>query len=408
MMKYLAKIFFCVLLTLFSCQEKEVKKEGEIVDIPKELLSKERITSILNRQIELLPIQFLNDSTLYPQILLPIGYEYAIAGKDDFEGYSIDDYDEYIWGDLTIREDKAIAINIESGKDYDAYGISEDIVLLPSENKDAITFDKLKKSISDAEEETWEDLIIEYQDTNSVIYSFRDGFNVVYFEYDEIHEYFIVYEAVIDMMDLNRKENFEMALFSLGMAKKITSEPNNNLDFVGKPWEDYFNNHPIITIKGYNYALKDVDKEMKIFMEENEEIDLRSLYNYKTFDFYYASKKFDTSFLNIINSLKEGSMLDKNLTKKMNDGKVEWEFRERSFRSDGFMVAVKQEGNAYIITTDSKNYDGEISFKNNFYYRIEKNNKVFYFRKGGVDKNSTDFYKKMLDYYMEHNTLMIE
>ncbi|MCL5128592.1 hypothetical protein [Algibacter sp. L4_22] len=408
MMKYLVKTFFCVFLTLFSCQEKEESNQIEIVDTPKELLSKERIASILNRQIDLLSIQYLNDSTLYPQISLPVGYEYDITVEDAFEDYEASDYEEYIWGDLTIREDRAVAIDIESGEDYDAYGISEGIVLLPSKDKDAITFEKIKKNISDAEDKVWEDLIVEYQDANSVIYSERDGFNVVYFEYDEIHEYFIVYEAVIDMMDLNRKENFEMALFSLGMAKNLTKEPKNNEDLAVKSWADYIDTYPAVTIKAYNFALKDIDKEMRVFMEENEEIDLRSLYNYKTFDFYYASKKFDTSFLNIINSLKKGAMLDKNLVKQVNDGKTEWEFRRRTFRSDGFMVNVKHEGNAYVITKDSKNYDGETSYADHFYYRIEKHNKVFYFRKEGVDKNSADFYKKMLDYQMEHNTLMIE
>ena len=407
-MKYLVKTFFCVFLTLFSCQEKEESKQVEIVDTPKELLSKERITSILNRPINLLPIRYLSDSTLYPKISLPIGYEYDITGKETFEDYEASDYEEYIWGDLTIREDRAVAIDIESGEDFDAYGISEGIVLLPSKDKDAITFEKLKKNISDTEDEVWEDLIVEYQDANSVIYSVRDGFSVVYFEYDAIHEYFIVYEAVIDMMDLDRKENFEMALFSLGIAKSLTQEPNNKQDLAVKSWADYVEAYPAVTIKAYNFALKDVDKEMRIFMEENEEIDLRSLYNYRTFDFYYASKKFDTSFLNIINSLKKGAMLDKNFVKKVNDGKSEWAFRERSFGSDGFMVNVKQEGNAYIITKDSKNYDGETSYADHFYYRIEKHNKVFYFRKEGVDENMADFYKKMLDYQMEHNTLMIE
>jgi hypothetical protein len=407
-MKYLIKTFFFVLLTFFSCQEKEESKSVENEDLPQAWLSKERMQAIINRPIEVLPIQYLSDSTLYPQIMLPSNYEYAITDKDDFEDYEEDDYDEYIWGDLTIREDKAIEIKVETSADYSSYGISENIVLLPSENKDAITFEKLKKSIIDAEEKPLEDLGIEYQDTNSVVYSYRDGFDVVYFEYDAVHKYFIVYEAVIDMMDLNRKENFEMALFSLGIAKNLTNKMTNDEGFITKSWADYVNTYPVVDIKGYNFALKDIDKEMKVFMEENDEIDLRSLYNYKTFDFYYASKKFDTSFLNITNSLKQGDMLDKNFVKKINEDQSVWEFRERTFGSDGFMIDLKHQGHAYLITKENQNYDGDISYEYNFYYRVEKNNKVFYFRKGKINENSLGFYKKMLDYYMEHNTLMLE
>lgn len=407
---------FCVLLwsfvfVLLSCNK--VKQEETSVtesnDEKERLISKEKINKILHFPIPLYQVEYENKAhyDTFPVISIPMGYEYSYHDASYYEDDAPEDIGTLeITNDFSISLDKLIAFNIESSEDYASYGMDEEVYLIPSPKTEAISIKKIKEyQIEENEYSRFEERML-YEDGNSLIFlnDFGDPM-IVHYQYDEEHLSYVYYIAKVDLIDLNTEENIEMAFYMLRNAKNLLVKPDTVSTQPLDTWEEYILAIPVVKQKGYNHALRNVEKEMKVFMEKGEYYDLRGLYNKSSFDFYYATDEFDYAFAEAVDSLLAGKLVHKSLEYR-NDG-IFLEDERRSNKEGFFKIdTLGKSSILYFLKYDS--FDDDYDTISYFFHKMEKDYKSFYFLRQINSKEDMKFYNRMLEYYHKHKTLNLE
>lgn len=368
-------------LLMISCERIE-KEDLQSQLVPeKASISKQEIQRILATKANLESFQVEDEV----KISLPGHYyfETELIEKSEYSS-------EITIGKLNFAEKaKYSRIELHNSLFMDYSLGDETIFIVPEKNPNLITIEDIKK---DRGRE-----IIHYEDKSSLVYSSDDTFTTVYFQYEEKSQSYLIYEGTITWakkFPLNEK--LDLAFYFLRNAKNMLSTNFAKQEFT---WKDYVENRPKIEINLVKSMFGNFDKEMKVFLDENQSVSPK-IEDYSFVELYRFNPNKEVEFFEYLNNL--GGYDDVEGNKWLRD----IFHRVIGFNSDA-KYSILQKGNTSIVEVEKFNDEGKSYGKQYGVFCVfNVDNKAFVLsNKNEMNEEEIDFYVKMFNQFSNNGTL---
>lgn len=235
------------------------------------------------------------------------------------------------------------------------------------------------------------------EDENSIVFEQGDSFFTIHFDYDEANKAYIFYKAEMSWSKkYPNKQKVDLFLHLLKQAKNLTNRNYVNTKFTS--WEDYVQNSPIIEIEIAKGMFKKLEKELKIFLANDEKVSPRTPGNYTFVSLYRATKPKELAFYKFIDAVKSNQVSQL----------ADYDFHQEIYNiSDGNDYSVKEQEGCYLISFLSKRFNGEV-YKSGITVICPidyKNNSFFIQTADEILEADADIFVKMFSYFGKNYTL---
>lgn len=235
------------------------------------------------------------------------------------------------------------------------------------------------------------------EDENSIVFEQGDSFFTIHFDYDEANKAYIFYKAEMSWSKkYPNKQKVDLFLHLLKQAKNLTNRNYVNTKFTS--WEDYVQNSPIIEIEIAKGMFKKLEKELKIFLANDERVSPRTPGNYTFVSLYRATKPKELAFYKFIDAVKSNQV----------SHLADYDFHREIYNiSDGNDYSVKEQEGCYLISFSSKRFNGEV-YKSGITVICPidyKNNSFFIQTADEILEADADLFVKMFSYFGKNYTL---
>jgi len=235
------------------------------------------------------------------------------------------------------------------------------------------------------------------EDENSIVFEQGDSFFTIHFDYDEANKAYIFYKAEMSWSKkYPNKQKVDLFLHLLKQAKNLTNRNYVNTKFTS--WEDYVQNSPIIEIEIAKGMFKKLEKELKIFLANDEKVSPRTPGNYTFVSLYRATKPKELAFYKFIDAVKSNQVSQL----------ADYDFHQEIYNiSDGNDYSVKEQEGCYLISFSSKRFNGEV-YKSGITVICPidyKNNSFFIQTADEILEADADIFVKMFSYFGKNYTL---
>lgn len=254
--------------------------------------------------------------------------------------------------------------------------------------------DTRKVSIKDIKESYGDINFVYFEDDNSLVFDQGDSFCTIHFDYDEANKSYIFYRSEMSWSKkYPKKQKVDLCLHLLKQAKNLINHSYTNTQFTS--WDDYVQNMPVIETELVKGIFKKLEKELKIFLEENEKVSPKTPGNYTFVSLYRATKPKEQDFHKFLDAVKANQVNSYDF-----GGGIHSVNKEANYQ-------VKQQEGSFLIDFSSKRYSGEI-YKSGvtIVCPINYKNKTFFIQTADeVPQSDTDIYVKMFSYFSKNYTL---
>lgn len=266
---------------------------------------------------------------------------------------------------------------------------SEQVFIIPSADSKQFSIADLKAGDERID-------AVYYEDENSIIYSQGETFFTCNIQYDEEKKCFLVYRAEISWTQkYPKKQKLELAVHLLKHAKNLmaTNYPAVKYD----SWNDYAQNMPALKINWVNNMFRKVEKELKYFLDTNDQVSPRTPGNYTFVELFSPSQETLSDFNKSINQVKTNQVIESDYGSR---GII------LNLRSQ-YSYQLKEESGCYVVTNTAKMRDGYAAhtFATVFCPVIYKGRTFILKTDYELTPSNADFFVKMFSYFSKHYTL---
>ena len=323
-------------------------------------------------------------------VLIDQRYSLTIPENSDFEVSKVSSK-EIILGDIDLTKIDSNFLNVSLNNFFTrSEGLySEEVYIVPGNDPKQFSIADLKASNERID-------AVYYEDENSVIYVQGGTFFTYSIEYDNLKKCFLFYKGEISWTQkYPKKQKLELSLLLVKHAKSLTVTDYPPVKFTS--WNDYVKHMPVLEINWINGMFKKIEKELKFFLEPNEQASPRTPGNYAFVKLFRPSPDELLSFYKGIDQLKANKI-----------GETDYYSRPEILRLDSrFSYVLKEEMGCYVVMASSKNDDGSISIKETTVFcSVDYKGKTFILKTDkDLSPSDADFFVKMFSYFSKHYTL---
>ncbi|WP_316846122.1 hypothetical protein [Pedobacter psychrodurus] len=235
------------------------------------------------------------------------------------------------------------------------------------------------------------------EDENSIVFEQGDSFFTIHFDYDEANKAYIFYKAEMSWSKkYPKQQKVDLFLHLLKQAKNLTNHNYINTKFTS--WDDYVKNSPVIEIEIAKGMFKKLEKELKIFLANDEKVSPKTPGNYKFVSLYRATKPKELAFYKFIDAVKTNQL------SQLKD----YDFgREIYDINSGNDYSVREQEGCYLINFSSKKFSGELHKSDiTVICPMEYKNISFFIQTADeIPEADTDIFVKMFSYFSKNYTL---
>ncbi|RBQ10299.1 hypothetical protein [Pedobacter miscanthi] len=387
-LKNTSLLYFALLCLFASSCKRIVKTDGE------ETAESDNIEAVSDAQLQKVMAMKLPLKT----VTIDKIYNLTIPQSANFEVSKVEPNDETKIGkignvDLTKLAEPYLYVTLNNTFTRHDELYNEYIVIFKENDTKKVSIKEIKESYGEIN-------FVYFEDDNSLVFDQGDSFCTIHFDYDEANKSYIFYKSEMSWSKkYPKKQKVDLCLHLLKQAKNLTNHSYTNIPF--KSWDDYVKNIPVIETELVNGVFKKLEKELKIFLGEDEKVSPRTPGNYTFVSLYRATKPKEQNFYKFVDAVKT------NQVSQISGYDFGSEIYSINREAD---YQVKQQEGSYLIDFSSKRYSGEI-FKSGVTVicPINYKNKSFFIQTADeVPASDTDIYVKMFSYFSKNYTLDIK
>lgn len=368
---------------LISCERIEKSPQDNEMISENKTISTEEIQRILKTKVNLESV-LVSDEV---KLSVPENYYFATS---EIKAEDYDDHQKF--GKIDLASKKSYDyVELVNSLFYERNLCEELVLIIKEEDQNILTIEDLKE---DLEIET-----IYFEDKNSIVYSESKTFSTLHFQYDLKSKSYLIYTGSISWAkEFPLDEKLDLAFYFLRNAKNLLNENTTKQDF---SWEDYAENNPKIEINLLKNFFGSMEKEMKVFLDENKSAYPR-YEDYSFVELYRLNPAKEGEFYNYLNSLKSG--------KYVSEDSENW--FEKLFYSTLNLNSINKydiisKGNSSIIEISTLDSDGKLYKKQySVVCFINYKGKTFVLKNTRIlNDKEVDLYVKMFNYFSSNYSL---
>ncbi|MGO4878734.1 hypothetical protein ACEN2P_19180 [Pedobacter psychrotolerans] len=325
-------------------------------------------------------------------VLIDKTYSLTIPENCDFEVEKVKP-GEVLLGDIDLAkiDTNSLSVNLADFFTSNEKLHSEHIYIIPSNDSKQFSVADLKAGGERID-------AVYYEDENSVIYSQGETFFTCNLQYDAVKKCFLVYSAEISWTQkYPKKQKLELSVHLLKHAKNLMA--TNYLVVKFESWNDYVQNMPALKINWVNNMFMKIEKELKYFLDTNDQVSPRTPGNYTFVELFSPSPETLSDFNKSINQIRSNQV-------------VESDYGSRGIIlniSNQYSYQLKEDSGCYVVTSTAKMRDGYAAhtFATVFCPVIYKGRTFILKTDQELTPSNADFFVKMFSYFSKHNTLQI-
>lgn len=334
--------------------------------------------------------QMMNIKVPLKTVLVDQRYSITIPENSDFEVSKMSSK-EIVLGDIDLTKIDSSFLNVSLNNFFTrSEGLySEEVYIVPGNDPKQFSIDDLKASNERID-------AVYYEDENSVIYVQGDTFFTYSIHYDDMKKCFLFYKGEISWTQkYPKKQKLALSLLLVKHAKSLTATDYPPVKFTS--WNDYLQHMPVLEINWINGMFSKIEKELKFFLEPNEQSSPRTPGNYTFVKLFRPSPDELLSFYKGVDQLKANKISE-----------TDYYSRPEILRLDSqFSYQLREEMGCYVVIASSKNDDGRISRKETTVFcPVDYKGKTFILKTDkDLSPSDADFFVKMFSYFSKHYTL---
>jgi len=374
-------LLFGLLSALFLTSCKRVVKTG-----PDEVSSADDIEEVSKAEYQ----QMMNLKLPLKTVLIDQRYSITIPENRDFEVSKMSSK-EIILGNIDLTKIDSSFLNVSLNNFFTrSEGLySEDVYIVPGNDPKQFSIADLKASDEKID-------AVYYEDENSIVYSDGDTFSTYSIQYDSLKKCFLFYKGEISWTQkYPKKQKLELSLLLVKHAKSLMTANYPSVKFTS--WNDYVQHMPVLEINWINGMFSKIEKELKFFLEPNEQSSPRTPGNYTFVKLFRPSPDELVSFYKGVDQLKANKISE-----------TDYYSRPEILRLDSqFSYQLREETGCYVVIASSKNDDGRISHaETTVFCPVDYKGKTFILKTDkDLSPSDADFFVKMFSYFSKHYTL---
>lgn len=372
-------IIVIILIAFFSnCKRYDNFENSNELLPEKTSISKKEVQEVLNLKVNL---KNYGEAGIY-NLAIPSHY---YARTTEYQKGNI----SLLYGNLsTENKDGVFSIELKSSVLQDEDLANQYVYIVKEENPNLITINDIKNNII-ADANGFEMPIL-YEDQNSIIYD--KDIKIITFNYDTTIKSYVIYQADVSRFaenDVNGK--FNLAIHLLKNGKNLLNTSAKSEPII--TWQDYVNNFPKAEIDIFKNQYAKVAKDVKIFLNKNEQSNIDNQNNY----LYRSNSSMDLFYLNFKNEVKNNNIAAFDMPY---ENRQSFENIFLDYDVD-YKYNLQQFDNVDYFTIDD-DFSGD---REKLICRFDYQNKIFYIINFKVDAINKNFYITMLNYFAKHKTL---
>ncbi|MFD2285686.1 hypothetical protein GJU39_08755 [Pedobacter petrophilus] len=372
---------FIVLLAICFCGCKRIVKSDDSEDSTVDDI--EEVSKVEYQRIMSLKLPLKT-------VLIDKIYSLTIPEGCDFEVEKVTP-EEVVLGNIDLAKIDTSFLSINLGdffsKNEGLY--SEQVYFIPANDSKRFSIADLKKGDERID-------AVYYEDENSIIYDQGETFFTYNIQYDEAKKCFLFYKAEISWTQkYPKKQKLELAVHLLKHAKSLTATNYPPAKFTS--WNEYVQNMPVLEVNWVNNMFRKIEKELKFFLDPNDQVSPRTPGNYTFVELFSPSQEALLSFYKSIDQIKNNQVIEPDY----NSSQLILNLNSQ------YAYQLKEETGCYVVTNSSKVNDGysahtfttvfcPVDYKGrNFMLKTDKE----------LTPSNADFFVKMFSHFSKHYTL---
>ncbi|TDG37809.1 hypothetical protein EZJ43_01580 [Pedobacter changchengzhani] len=322
-------------------------------------------------------------------------YSLNIPANSNFEVTKYDPKDEFagMIGNIDLATLKTSFYDVALSNFFTSKEklYSEDVFIIPHDDANFLTIDKIKKDGEQIEN-------VYYEDENSIVFDQSDSFSAYTIHYDELKKCYIIYKAEMSWAKkFPKKEKIDLFMHFVKHGKSLTAKTFPMIKF--SSWNEYVQNMPTLEIDYVNAVFGKLEKELKFFLEVDESVSPRTEGNYTFVELFNTSTEEALYFYKNIDIIKAGKVNDADYV----SGKQILSLNSRD------KYNLREDSGSYIVNQRYTTEEGKEKVINlTVFHPIDYKNKTYMLKTDtDLGESDVDFFVKMFGYFAKNYTLKI-
>lgn len=264
---------------------------------------------------------------------------------------------------------------------------TQTLSVIPEKDSQLLTIKDIKSNLPEG--------FTYYSDENSLILENDESFTGVHFDYDTAHQSYLIYQAQMSWSQkFAQKDKLDLFLHLIKNAKNITQK--NPAPATFSSWEEYVQNLPAIETNMLKNVFKKAGKELKVFLDNNDETTLGFENSNGLVKLYRPSTPTQLDFYKFTDAAKANQLGSLTLA----SDKQIFDF------SSSNAYSIKQDGSSYIIEASAKDYGGQVRRAYSVVCPINYKGKDYFIANEATSTaDDINLFAKMFNYFAKHYTL---